>query len=114
MKIKGAYDSGTSYSVGDVVRDTDGTIYVMFSAAAAGTDPKDTRYWNRVPQPAADAAGFAIDVMDSLGAAIPKNIDDEAITLKTDDGEYLITVDDSGDTPELAVTAIEDEEEADG
>jgi hypothetical protein len=34
--------------------------------------------------------------------------------LTTDDGEYLITVDDSGDTPELAVEAIENEaEEAD-
>jgi hypothetical protein len=47
-----------------------------------------------------------------LEGMIPRNINDEAITLKdSSDNEYLITVDGSGDTPELVVTAITPEAE---
>jgi hypothetical protein len=43
----------------------------------------------------------------TAAASIPTNISDDAITLKDDsDNEYLITVDASGDTPELVVTEI--------
>ena len=107
MTYKGAYDSGTSYSVGDVVVHTDGIAYELFAAASAGTTPHDTHAWRRVMQPMQDI----VQMFHSAFSAVPKNIDDEAITLKTDDGEYLITVDDSGDTPELVVTEIEEEAE---
>lgn len=106
MTLKGDWDSGTSYSVGDVVR-YDGIIYHLQYACAAGITPKDTAFWGRLSADAEQAASFALDVM----ALIPANISDEAITLKTDDGEYLVTVDDSGDDPELAVTKVEEEEE---
>ena len=105
MKLKGNYDSGTSYSVGDVVKCSDGFFYYLFKTCAAGTTPTDSLYWNRLEEPLAGCAEMLFDTLLS----IPKNINDEAITLKTDDGEYLITVDDSGDTPELAVTKIEEE-----
>lgn len=105
MKLKGDWDSGTTYDVGDVVRYTDGNIYRLAIACAAGITPIDTMYWCKVSQIVAVAAGFALDAM----ALVPNNISDEAITLKTETGEYLITVDDSGDTPELDVTAIEEE-----
>ena len=109
MKLKGDWDSGTSYSVGDVVRYTDGVIYHLQNPCAAGITPLDTLYWGKADSMTAQAALFALDVAD----AVPKNISDEAITLKTETAEYLITVDDSGDTPELAVTEIEEEEEGD-
>jgi len=41
---KGAYNAGTDYSVGDSV-DYNGSSYVMFNDAAAGTVPTNTTYW---------------------------------------------------------------------
>ena len=116
MKLKGDYSGGTTYSVGDVVRYTDGEIYHLQKPCKAGTTPVDTFFWSRVEQVVAQCVKLILDGIDmavaQAEAAIPQNISDEAITLKgTGDAEYLITVDDSGDTPELAVTLIEDEEE---
>ena len=111
MNYKGAYDSGTSYSVGDVAVFTDGIAYELFAAASAGTTPHDTHAWRRVMQPMQDIVKMFHGMFNTIKAAIPDNINDEAITLSTDTADYLITVDDSGDTPELTVTAIEEEEE---
>jgi len=48
------------------------------------------------------------ELIDAI--VVPTNISDDAITLKDEsDNEYLITVDASGDTPELVVTAITNE-----
>lgn len=41
---KGAYNAGTSYSVGDQV-DYNGTSYILYSAASAGTLPTDNTKW---------------------------------------------------------------------
>lgn len=41
---KGAYDAGTDYDVGDVVS-YQGSSYVMYVNAAAGTTPTDTTKW---------------------------------------------------------------------
>lgn len=41
---RGAYDNATDYAVGDSV-DYQGSSYVMFNNAAAGTLPTDTDYW---------------------------------------------------------------------
>ena len=49
-------------------------------------------------------------MMCDMMVGIPKNLSDDALSLKTETSEYLITVDDSGDTPELTVTEIEDGE----
>ena len=107
MNYKGDFSADETYAVGDVVV-YQGCAYQMTKAGAS--TPHDVRHWKRVEQP------FQEVVMMFHGAfnAVPDNINEEAITLKTDDGEYLITVDDSGDTPELAVTAIEEEEEGAG
>ena len=105
MTLKGEYQADTSYSVGDVVRCSDGFFYYLFKACAAGTTPTDSLYWNRLEEPLASCAKMIMDV----AVTIPNNISDEAITLSTETGDYLITVDDSGDTPELTVTAIEEE-----
>lgn len=107
MNYKGAYDGSIDYNKDDVVVFTDNIPYVAIIDPPAGTTCHDRMYWNRVEKPFSDV----VTMFHSAFSAVPKNIDDEAITLKTDDGEYLITVDDSGDTPELVVTEIEEEAE---
>jgi len=109
MKYQGAYDGSKSYSVNDVVVFTDGIPYELYNAASAGTTCHNPLYWRRVPQPTADMVTLFHSMFLSLKAAIPDNINEEAITLSTETADYLITVDDSGDTPELTVTAIEEE-----
>jgi len=108
MKLKGDWDSGTTYAVGDVVRYTNGGFYVLQSACLAGVTPIDTHWWGPVDQVTGQAASFAMDI----AALIPKNIDDEGIILKSGDDEYLVSVDASGDDPEVIATLIEEEEES--
>jgi hypothetical protein len=121
MNYKGAYDAGTEYAKGDVVIYTDGVPYYLQKAAPAGTTPHDVRSWNRVPQPFSEVvvmfhgalSGMA-EAQAEIGgavAAISEVVpDDKTLVLATEDGKYEITVDDSGDTPELAVTAVEESE----
>ena len=109
MNYKGAWDSGTDYSAGDVVFFTDNVAYVAVKNPPAGAIPHDTHFWNRVDQPFQETVIMFKGMFESIANSVPKNIDDEGITLKTETAEYLITVDDSGETPELEVTAIEEE-----
>lgn len=107
MNLKGTWDAATTYNIGDVVMYEE-FAYHLQNAAPAGASPADTRYWGKLNGVLCDVVKMAMDVM----TAIPDNINDEAIVLKgTGDTEYAITVDDSGDTPDLAVTAIEEEGE---
>ena len=115
MTYKGAYDVTASYNAGDVVvYAVDGVAYVAIEAAAAGITPHEERCWARVNQPMQEVVLMMHGALTAIQATIPTNIDDQGITLKTDDGEYLITVDDSGDTPELVVTEDTSEAEAEG
>lgn len=109
MKLKGEWDSGTSYDIGDVVRYSDGVCYVKQQDCAAGITPQETLYWGRTHEQ--EILSMMVDIMNSIStvaSSIPDNISNEAITLSTETADYLITVDDSGDTPELTVTAIEE------
>lgn len=99
MTLKGDYNGEALYSVGDVVRYQDAG-YVT-KEPATGIPPTVDRVWRRLDQDLWDVVDMILDV-----AAL--NVTDESITLKTDNGEYLISVDDSGDTPELAVEEIEE------
>ena len=122
MNYKGAYDSGTSYSVGDVVVFTDGIAYQLFQPAAAGTTPHEKRVWRTVNQPLQEVVlmfhstlsnvASSISALDTAVASIPTNISDDAITLTSGDDDYLITVDATGEEPELSVTKIEEEAES--
>ena len=113
MKLKGNYDSGTSYSVGDAVLCSDGYFYYLFKPCPAGTTPTDSLYWNRLEGPLADCASMIMSLVASTQAAIeakiPTNISSEAITLTSGDDDYLITVDATGEDPELVVTKVEEE-----
>ena len=48
MKLKGDYSSVTSYSKGDVVRWTDGTV-MMAKESVTGVPPTRTQEWERLP-----------------------------------------------------------------
>lgn len=118
MTLKGEWDSGTAYEVGDVVRYSNGTFYICVRPTKAGDPCADALYFNPLQSPLAECAKMILDSQGSLTTAIqavaqsvPTNIDDDSIVLKSGDNEYLVSVDASGDTPELAVELIEAEEE---
>ena len=111
MKLKGNWAEGTSYSVGDVVVYDDGIVYHLQNACDAGTPPTNTLYWGMVDQITARAVLLIMDAVADLEAKIPTNIDDEGIVLKSGDYEYLVSVDASGETPEVIAELIEDESE---
>lgn len=110
MTLKGDYSAAKTYSVGDVVRWENGDIFQLLKPCDAGTAPVNTLYWGKILKPIAEVIYMVIDYVAEFAAKIPTNIDDEGIVLKgSEDAEYLVTVDDSGDTPELDVTLIEEE-----
>lgn len=99
MTLKGDFDSGVTYAAGDVVRYQEAG-YVA-KEEVTGIPPTVDRCWRRLDQDLWDVVDMILDVAVT-------NVSDDAIVLKgTDDTEYLITVDDSGEEPELSVTAIE-------
>jgi hypothetical protein len=109
MTLKGEWSGDVTYSVGDVARYPNGNFYQLVRPCKAGTPCADALFWNYLPSPLQECVKMIMDMVAGIEAKIPTNIDDEAITLKTETGEYVITVDDSGDEPELVVTADETE-----
>ena len=122
MNYCGNYNSGTSYSIGDIALYTDGVPYILLKAAPAGTSCHDTLYWNRVQPPLADALVAIHGAIDTLfdnlaseGAAMTALneiiVDNKTIILASStedsDKKFAITVDDDGD---LAATEITEEE----
>jgi len=126
MKLKGNYSADTSYSPGDVVV-YDNVVYYLQYPEIPGSTPKDTHCWGRLNQPLAEAVMLMMDAVgianDNAAARTQAEIEkyflnDQTLILKAGEDDavtsYAITVDDSGDTPELAVEEIveDDEEEA--
>ena len=110
MKLKGDYSSVTSYSKGDVVRWTDGTA-MMAKESVTGVPPTRTQEWERLPQYMWDVVTLILDSIDISKATLDSRISEDAIALKgagDEPKDYVITVDESGDTPDLAVTEVED------
>ena len=64
MTLQGEYSDLVSYSVGDVVRWTDSTSYVLLKPASSGTPPTDTFYWNRIDAYLQDAVDLILDAID--------------------------------------------------
>ena len=106
MTLKGEWSDDVTYSVGDVARYSNGIFYQMVRPGNAGVPCADALFWNILPSPLQEAAKMVMDMIGVVEAKIPTNIDNEAVTLSTATADYLITVDDSGDDPELTVTAI--------
>ena len=74
MKLVGVYDSSNSYSVGDVVKYTDGVVYWLQRPAPSGTPPTDTRFWGKVGQNLAEAVDLIIDFVGDTGLSVANNL----------------------------------------
>lgn len=116
MTLKGEWSAGTTYEVGDVVLYPNGNFYQMVRPGKAGVPCADALYWNILPSPLQECAKMIMDIASGLTSAIgdveakiPTNIDDESIVLKSGDNEYLVSVDASGEDPEVVATLIEEE-----
>jgi hypothetical protein len=105
MKLKGAWVGDTTYDVGDVVRYSNGDVCILQKPCAAGVTPLETKFWGKADDTTTAIVNIAMDAIELTKGMIPTNIDSSSISLTTETGEYIITVDDSGDTPELVVTA---------
>lgn len=107
MKLKGNWNAETTYDVGDVVMYENGFVYHLLNACPAGTTPVDTRYWNQSSQTINDTVSLILDAVEGLH--IPDNIDDDGIILKSGDDEYYVSVDASGESPEVVAELIVEE-----
>jgi hypothetical protein len=97
---KGAYAAGTDYAVGDSV-DYQGSSYVMFNNAGAGTAPTDTTYWQVLANKGADGAGATIS--DAAYGAGWDNITDVAPSKNAVYDKIEALVGASGILEELAI-----------
>lgn len=107
MNLKGLWNAGITYDAGDVVAYQDAG-YVA-KEGNGGIPPTVDRVWRRLDQDLWDVVDMILDAQAEAIELVNSRITEESIALKTDTGDYLITVDDSGETPELEVTAIEEE-----
>lgn len=108
MRLRGDYSGEENYSAGDVVRWTDGTA-MMAKEPVTGVPPTRTQEWERLPQYMWDVVSLIIDSIDISKATLDSRISDDAIALKgagDTPKDYLITVDESGEDPDLAVTEV--------
>jgi hypothetical protein len=64
---RGAYNAGTDYAVGDSV-DYNGSSYVMFNDAGAGTLPTNTTYWQVLANKGATGSTGATGATGSAGS----------------------------------------------
>ena len=67
MKYRGHWLNDVTYNVGDVfLNEEDGIVYHMIKECSAGTNPKDSRYFQRLNQNAADMIIMTADMFSEL------------------------------------------------
>lgn len=108
MELKGAYNSGTSYNVGDVVT-FNGAVYHLQKPADAGTEPVNTLHWGRLDQELAEAVKLIMDASAMAQNELDKFfIDDKTIVLgsstESSNKRFAITVDDEGELDASEIT----------
>ena len=111
MKLRGDYKPDVQYSAGDVVRWTDGTA-MMAKETVTGVPPTRTQEWERLPQYMWDVVSLILDSIDISKATLDSRITEDAIALKgagDNPKDYVVTIDESGDDPDLAVTEVTEE-----
>lgn len=62
MKLKGTYNSESTYSVGDAVKFTDGHVYHLQNPTPAGIPPTNTLFWGRLSQTLEECALMILDI----------------------------------------------------
>ena len=112
LKYKGAWDSGKTYEVGDVIVYTDGVVYHLQRPTLTGSTPHDTRCWGRLQAPLAACVLMFHEMLSGLSEAVNGVIFDSKTLILDSSTEastkkYAITVDDEDG---LAATEIEEED----
>lgn len=85
---KGAYDNGTDYAVGDSV-DYQGSSYVMYVNATAGTLPTDTTKWQVLANKGATGATGSAGAAGATGPTGPAGADGEGVPVGGTTGQVL-------------------------
>ena len=118
MKYCGDYYEGETYNKGDVVVGGDHVSYLLLKPCPAGTDPKNTLYWGRCSGIVNQIVLMFHDALQTLAAniattaaAIPQNITEDSVILKTQTASYNGHVDDTGLAPEVVAEEIVEEAE---
>lgn len=119
LKYKGAWSAYQEYEKGDCVVYVDDVAYHLINKAPIGADCHNSMYWERVSQPINEVILMFHSSFEDIFAGlsnIPTNIGESSIVLKSTDetstNEYLITIDESGEEPEVVATLIENEAES--
>lgn len=109
MEYKGSYDANTDYAAGAVVVFSDNVAYHAFKDAPAGIVPHDTHCWERLAQPLNEIVLMFHPILAAAGSVV---FDANTLILGAEgsDDRFAITVDASGDTPDLIVEEITNEE----
>ena len=102
---KGAYAAGTSYSVGDVVKE-EGFYYILQKSASSGTHPTNTKYWGLISDPVTiDALDIAEESANAITAYFPN---EKELVLKSSSAsstkKFKITVIDDGTVAGTEIT----------
>lgn len=87
---KGAYSAGTDYAVGDMV-DYNGSSYVMYVDAAAGTAPTDNTKWGLVAEKGDTGAtgdAGATGAQGDAGVGVPTGGTTGQVLAKTSNTNY--------------------------
>ena len=116
MVLKGEYSGLVSYNVGDIVLyPLNDRSYYLKAPADAGTPPSNSRYWQALDQVSDDMVHRCLDVADACYDYVNSMITPTKIMMKdSEDNEYEVTVDASGESPVLAVTAVVEEGDGEG
>ncbi len=91
----------TTYSKGAVVRHS-GKLYKA-KAAIETAENWTAAHWDET------TVGAEVAALNAAAETIPTNINDEGVTLTSGGHDYLVTVDASGEDPEVIATLIEEE-----
>jgi hypothetical protein len=83
MVLKGKFDPGVTYNVGDAVVFDDGHVYHLQHPAKSGTPPVNTMFWGKVDQTVEQCALMILDAAggkqelqaDAVIAELKKQLD---------------------------------------
>ena len=111
MKLKGIYNAGTAYDVGDVVKYSDNHVYHLHDPAPAGTDCHNTLYWQRIDQLLEEAVLMILDAtvdMATTVAGLETNM--AAVQEVVFDNKTLVLASSTADSDKVYAITVDDED----
>ena len=79
MKLRGRFDPGITYNIGDVVVADNQHVYHLQHPAKSGTPPVDTMFWGKVDQTVEQCV---LMILDAAGGKQERQEDAEIAELK--------------------------------